>query len=75
MEREYTAVIKKDGRWYTAWLEELPGVNTQGRSLKEVRENLREAAHMVLSANKKISRTASRGSDTVHEPFKISVVA
>src|SRR5258707_60333 len=50
MEREYTAVIKKDGRSYVGWLEELPGVNTQGRSLKEVRENLREAARMVLAA-------------------------
>jgi hypothetical protein len=28
MEREFTAVFEKRGRWYTAWVEEIPGVNT-----------------------------------------------
>jgi predicted RNase H-like HicB family nuclease len=33
MEREFTAVIEKRGRWYVAFVEEIPGVNTQGRTL------------------------------------------
>ena len=48
MEREFTAVIQKCGRWYAAWIEEIPGVNTQGRTLKEVRRNLKEALEMIL---------------------------
>ena len=54
MEREYTAVIEKRGRWYVAYVEEIPGVNTQGRTLKEARRNLKEALAMVLEANRSI---------------------
>ena len=52
--REFTAVYQKRGKWFIAWLEEIPGVNTQGRTLKEVKENLTEAAQMVLEANREL---------------------
>jgi hypothetical protein len=39
--REFTAVIEKKGRWYVAWVEEIPGVNTQGKTLTEARRNSR----------------------------------
>ncbi|HXH50320.1 MAG TPA: type II toxin-antitoxin system HicB family antitoxin [Terriglobia bacterium] len=55
MEREFTAVINKRGRWYVAYIEEIPGVNTQGKTLAEVRENLREALQLVLEANRELS--------------------
>ncbi|MBM3260996.1 type II toxin-antitoxin system HicB family antitoxin [Candidatus Kaiserbacteria bacterium] len=73
MEREYTAVIKKEGSWYVAWLEEVPGVNTQGRTLKEVRENLKDAAMLLFEVNRKISRAHGRG--VIHEPLRITVAA
>ena len=47
LEREFTAVIKKRGRWYVAYVEVIPGVNTQGRTLAEARRNLREAIHLI----------------------------
>jgi predicted RNase H-like HicB family nuclease len=50
MEPQFTAVFEKRGRWYTAWVEEIPGVNTQGRTLKEARENLEEALELILEA-------------------------
>jgi len=56
MEREYTAIIEKRGRWYVAFVEEIPGVNTQGRTLKEARRNLREALAMILEANRSLAR-------------------
>jgi len=28
--RQFTALYKKSGRWYSGWIEEIPGVNTQG---------------------------------------------
>ncbi len=43
MKHQFTAVYKKSGKWYLGWVEEIPGVNTQGRTLKEVKENLKEA--------------------------------
>ncbi len=51
MQREYTAVIEKKGRWYVGTVEEIPGVNTQGRTLPEVRRNLREALVLIVEAN------------------------
>ena len=48
---QFTAVYKKFGKWYVAWVEEIPGANTQGRTLKEARENLREALELVLETN------------------------
>ena len=55
MKHEYTAVIEKHGRWYAAWIEEIPGVNTQGRTLAEVRRNLKDALRLVLEENRKIA--------------------
>ncbi len=47
-----TAVYQKHGDWYLGWVEEIPGVNTQGKTMKEAKENLKEALEMVLEANK-----------------------
>jgi predicted RNase H-like HicB family nuclease len=55
MKRELTAVIEKRGRWYIAWVEEVPGVNTQGRTLAELRRNLKEALHMILEINRHLA--------------------
>jgi predicted RNase H-like HicB family nuclease len=54
MSREFTGVIEKRGNWYVGYVEELPGVNTQGRTLKEVRENLREATQLIMEANREL---------------------
>ena len=37
----------KRGKWYLGWVEEIPGVNTQGKTLKEARANLMEALSLV----------------------------
>ncbi|MDO8514320.1 MAG: type II toxin-antitoxin system HicB family antitoxin [bacterium] len=52
---EYTAVFKKRGKWIAAWIEEIPGVNTQGRTMKEARENLREALALIIEENRRLS--------------------
>lgn len=48
----FTAVYQKDGDWVIAYVEELPGANSQGRTLEEARENLREAVDLILCATK-----------------------
>ena len=48
---QFTGVFQKRDRWYVAYVEEIPGVNTQGRTLKEARENLKEALKLVVEAN------------------------
>jgi predicted RNase H-like HicB family nuclease len=49
---ELTAVYIQVPEGYIAFVEELPGANTQGDTLEEARENLREAVEMVLEANR-----------------------
>jgi predicted RNase H-like HicB family nuclease len=72
MEREYTAVIEKRGRWYVAYVEEIPGVNTQGRTLKEARRNLKEALALILEANRALA--AGQGSHAARrEPITVQV--
>ena len=52
MEMAFTAVFKKVPEGYIGFVEELPGANTQGATLEEARENLREAVELVLEANR-----------------------
>ncbi|MEK7520304.1 MAG: type II toxin-antitoxin system HicB family antitoxin [Patescibacteria group bacterium] len=73
MVQHYTAVYTKQGKWYLGWVEELPGVNTQGKTLKEAKENMREALALVLEANKLLSKTALRGARAYRERVAVSV--
>lgn len=48
----YTAIIKKDSGWWIGWIEEIPGVNSQGKTRKELIENLRSALGEALEMNR-----------------------
>lgn len=52
MKRQFTANYKKTGTWYSAWIEEIPGVNTQGKTQAEAKENLKEALLLTLETNR-----------------------
>jgi predicted RNase H-like HicB family nuclease len=58
MIRKFTAVIEKKGPWYIAWVEEIPGVNTQGKTLGEARRNLKEALQLILEENRLLSKAS-----------------
>ena len=50
---EYTAIIEKvDNGWYMGQCEQVPGAITQGRTVDEVKENLKEAISLVLESEK-----------------------
>jgi predicted RNase H-like HicB family nuclease len=55
---ELTAVYMQVPEGYIAFVEELPGANTQGATLDEVRENLKEAVQLVLAANRELAERA-----------------
>jgi hypothetical protein len=48
----FTAVIKRDGAWWIGWVEEIPGVNSQGATREELLENLRSALVEALEMNR-----------------------
>jgi predicted RNase H-like HicB family nuclease len=72
MKHQFTSVIEKRGRWYVAYIEEIPGVNTQGRTLAEARRNLKEALTMVIEANRELA-SRQRSEDALREPITVSI--
>jgi predicted RNase H-like HicB family nuclease len=71
MVQKFTAVYKKHGKWYLGWVEEIPGVNTQGKTLKEVKENLKDALLLILEVNRALSQKEISGK-VIREPIIIS---
>jgi predicted RNase H-like HicB family nuclease len=55
----YHAVIRRDGKWWIGWIEEVPGVNSQGATREELLENLREALQEALAMNREEARNAA----------------
>ncbi|HEY1471480.1 MAG TPA: type II toxin-antitoxin system HicB family antitoxin [Candidatus Acidoferrum sp.] len=72
MKHEFTSVIEKRSKWYVAYVEEMPGVNTQGRTLAAARRNLKEALTQVLEANRALSEK-DRSPDAKPEPITVTV--
>jgi predicted RNase H-like HicB family nuclease len=73
MHLELTAVFKPaDEGGYIAFVEELPGANTQGETLEEARANLREAAELVIEANRALAEEELGGADVIREPLRLT---
>lgn len=72
MELELTAVFRRVPEGYIAFVEELPGANTQGATLEEARANLKEAVALVLEANRALVSEDGAGADVIRESFRVS---
>ena len=68
-----TAVFEKVPEGYIGFVEELPGANTQGATLEEVRANLTEAVELVLEANRVLAEETIQGKDVIREKMLLSV--
>ena len=68
----FTAVFMPVPEGYIGFVEEIPGANSQGETLDEVRENLREAVQLVLEANRELSEQALIGQKVEREPFELA---
>jgi len=55
----YNAVIRRDGEWWIGWIEEVPGVNSQGATREELLSNLREALGEAIDLNREDARIAA----------------
>jgi predicted RNase H-like HicB family nuclease len=58
---KFTAVFQQDQGWWIGYIEELPGANTQGHTLEEARENLKEAVQLVIEANRELAQREAEG--------------
>jgi len=61
MAANYTAIIQQHGEWWIGWVEEVPGVNSQGQTREELLENLRDALEEALEMNRAEARAAVSG--------------
>lgn len=69
-----TAVFKKVPEGYIGFVEELPGANTQGKTLEEARANLQEAIEMTLEANRILAEESiAEMQDVIREPVVVHV--
>jgi predicted RNase H-like HicB family nuclease len=68
---QLTAVYIQVPEGYIAFVEELPGANTQGATLEEAKENLREAVALVLEANRELAEKSLAGQTVTREPFEL----
>jgi predicted RNase H-like HicB family nuclease len=71
MALQLTAVFRKVPEGYIAFVEELPGANTQGRTLEEARSNLLEAVDLVLEANRVLAEEEIGESEVIREPLRL----
>ena len=77
MDMTLTAVFEEvppsEGGGYVAYTEELPGAISEGDTLKEARENLRDAIELLLEANRDLAGKRSPGKNVTREKIRISV--
>jgi len=71
MRLQLTAVFEKVPLGYIGYIEELPGANTQGRTLEEARFNLFEAVEMIIEANRNLSEEETHDKVMIKEPFAV----
>jgi predicted RNase H-like HicB family nuclease len=60
MKRHFTAVVKQDEGWWIGWVEEIPGVNSQGKTRSELMKNLRSALKEALQFNREEALAAAQ---------------
>lgn len=64
-----TAVFLEVPEGFIGFVEELPGANTQGATLEETRENLREAVALVIETNRELAQQSLQGRKVTREPL------
>jgi len=61
MNRTFEATIEKRDKWYIGWVDEVPGAFSQGKTIKEVQDNLREAVQLILESQRELRDTGISG--------------
>jgi len=69
MKIRLTAVYQKVPEGYIGFVEELPGANTQGETLEEVRANLYEAVELIMESNRMLAEESLLNMDIIREPL------
>ena len=72
MTRTFTAVFEEaEEGGYAAWVEELPGAISQGETIEEARENLKEAIQLILEVNRELDLQDDKARVVIREPIVV----
>ena len=70
---EYTAIIQKSpSGWYIGQCEQVPGALTQGKTISEVKENLKEAITLILEAERDFLKKEYEGVHFIRETIAMA---
>ncbi len=70
---KFTAVFEPVAEGgYSAYVAEIPGVNSQGETLEEARKNLREALEMVLEVRRELAEEQQAGRVVIREVIQLA---
>ncbi len=61
MEKTFEATIEKREKWYIGWVDAVPGAFSQGKTVKEVENNLKEAVQLILESQQELKKQSSSG--------------
>lgn len=69
---KFTAIIEKskDG-WYVGQVEEMPAAISQGKTIKEVKDNLLDAVKLLMETNRELLEKEYKGKTIVKEDLFI----
>jgi predicted RNase H-like HicB family nuclease len=74
MKQRYHTIIKADTNgWFVGWVEEIPGTISQGRSLDECRQNLRDSLELMIETHRDEARLGLDAS-CIQEAIEIDVI-
>jgi predicted RNase H-like HicB family nuclease len=71
----FTAVYLRAQHGYIGFVEELPGVNSQGRTIDEARANLQRLAEIVFDEERARAEELIAGREVIREQFVLSLNA
>ncbi len=72
MEQTFEATIETRDKWYIGWVDAVPGAFSQGRTIKEVEENLKEAVQLILGSQQELRDKGTSG-ETLKRKIQVQV--
>jgi predicted RNase H-like HicB family nuclease len=71
---QFSVIHMKSPQGYAAFVEELPGANTQGEILDEAGKNLAEAVQLVIEAKRRLAEESLAGEEAIREPLALPLM-
>lgn len=68
----FTAIYERtDDGWWVVSVPEIPGAHSQGRTLEEAREMIRDAVRLLLEVRREDAEREAAGKDVIREPLEV----